>query len=65
MAGAQLRLLAHALHGQRLARGQSERLHLVSAVPGDDHGRTGVQLRRSIEHMLHQRHTRQALQHFG
>ena len=65
VAGAQLRLLAHTLHGQRLARGQNQRLNLIGPVAGDDHGRAGIQLRRSVQHMLHQGHTRQALQHFG
>ena len=65
VAGAQLRLLAHALDGQRLARGQQQRLDLVSPVAGDDHRRAGVQLRCCVQYMLHQRHPGQALQHLG
>jgi hypothetical protein len=38
---------------------------LVSAVPGDDHSRASIQLRRRVQHMLHQRHPSQALQDFG
>jgi len=65
VAGAQLRLLAHTLHGQRLARGQHQRLDLIGPMAGDDHRRAGIQLRRRVQHALHQRHPGQALQHFG
>ena len=63
--GAQLGFLAHTLHRHGLARCQQQGLDLVGTVPGNDHGRAGVQLRGGVQHMLHQRHTRQALQYFG